>query len=158
MKRPATRGERVAGGWVVTDRQTLRSYLGDTAIRSREPSLDRDVEVSELAFPALSESPRTGAGTEPPDPRVGCDFEVSEPVVLGCAVAVAAPAMPRPVSAAAKAKTFQGAGRVMLCSFSSGPRTSRISPDSVSAVIARWDENEHPLTRVASRPERRAMR
>jgi hypothetical protein len=125
VRRPATRGERVAGVWVATDLKTLRSC--HLARKSREPSLD-------------------------------CDVEVSEPVLLDSAVAVAAPVIPRPVSAAAKARTFQRAGRVMLCSFSSDPRTSRISPDSVSAVIPGWDEDEHSLTRVASRPERSAMR
>lgn len=92
------------------------------------------------------------------EPSLDCDVEVSGRVLLDSAVAVAAPVIPRPVSAAAKARTFQRAGRVMLCSFSSGPRTSRISPDSVSAVIPGWDEDEHSLTRVASRPERSVMR
>jgi hypothetical protein len=153
VKRPATRGRRVAGVWVVTDLQTLRSFHlnGMNGVESREPSLDCDVEVSVPALPALSEPPRAASVdrdvevSEPALPRatplleppVERDVEVSEPVVLGCAVAVAAPAIPRPVSAAAaKARTIQGAGRVMVCSFSSGPRTSRMSPDSMSAVIA----------------------
>lgn len=138
---------------------STRPYRRGRVITAREPSPDFGVEVSEPALPAVSELPRTGRGIlvlrvdcdveslkpvlpEPPRTEsLDREVELPDPMVLGSAVAAAAPNIPAPVSAAAKAKAFQVAVRVMLCSLSSGPVISRMCPDSGGEVMSRWDEN-----------------